>query len=280
MRTSLCVSCRTALAPGEACDTCGEKRVVSLTDPEGRARAFRASHVEEHVAGVRPPSTFRRLAFMAFVALVLMAALLGTVWAMLHYGAFGFIGGVVAGGIVVLFAVLSPMMGDSEKGSGEEEIFVRRVGTTYGPWPRQELARVTGQIRTRHPAAAVLVELSLSQGEVTLRDAVSHGFTVEIDGGRSVVVPASRIRIAGKFSLENLPRREVREHLALLDPAQGRSTETPFPFDRAQTLHLRDGDRITLAAAGFDESWDGDSGYRVGRGVTLRPRGLVWVLPA
>jgi len=86
---------------------------------------------------------------------------------------------------------------------------------------------------------------------VMLLDGVSSGFTVQLAGGRTVQVPAGRVRVEGPANRgSNLSQQRMEAHLAQIDPTR-RNPEAadeldPIPYDHAVELTLKPGDSVEV----------------------------------
>jgi len=198
---------------------------------------------------------------------------------------------VIAVGLFGALAImLSPMLKDKQleiEGypEPEGELILRVRGCTTRPTMPSDHPPLIGTVVALAGAGdaddqrAELWELRTDAGEVTLRDAHSSGFAVELDDGRRLVVPAGRVRIDVKPSrLKYLPLTEARLRLRMIDPRDSGSEHEPIPFQRQLARSLRDGDRVEVRTP-FVESIEVDGGYRSAAEVTLTASGVPWLRP-
>jgi hypothetical protein len=93
------------------------------------------------------------------------------------------------------------------------------------------------------------------------------GLDVALDDGRRVRVPSGRVRVEGEAS--SVDRMRVVSHVHDLSRAPDDPADEgfdPFPYDRADEVVLRPGDRVELSAE-TDSVPDPDAppaGYREG----------------
>jgi hypothetical protein len=183
-------------------------------------------------------------------------------------------------------ALLAPMGLDSAvESQGPAHVAGEKVKLPQGTPARPRLSspapRVRGEIGPPREASrgdeprATALELSVGpDNDVTLIDARSLGFRVELGDGRIMVVPAGRLRIEAEASrYKPATRSAVSRQLSAIDPLRMLGQADPFPFERALVLELRDGDRVEVAT-NFDEHWQSGEGYRMGKQATLTPRGV------
>ena len=255
-RTSICLACRTALLPDEACDTCQGQRTASLSSVTGRELLTQAAWGPPDVRLAEA-----RLALHAEHAVALLAL-------------FGFVAGLFAlwlllpglGPLHVLGAALSMALF-----WGGGNMLLARRGSTFPIGAPPLLAP--------GPAAAVRVGLGgEALGEAALlapgsgteclayalelhfvgywgdrlmyRDAVTCGFDVLLDDGRLARVPPGRIRMLGPvrqvIDLDNLV---LEEYLARVDRQHepGRAFD-PLRYNVVSELLLVAGERVELVS--------------------------------
>jgi hypothetical protein len=110
-------------------------------------------------------------------------------------------------------------------------------------------------------------------GGAMLRDAEAAGFDIELDDGRVVRVPPGRIRMYGAKSREKVAGDKMG---AILEPieATGDGVRPLFPYDFAETIVLREGDRVEVMGE-LEPAADtaAGGGYRASAGI-LAPVGV------
>ncbi|HJL17031.1 MAG TPA: hypothetical protein RMH99_15305 [Sandaracinaceae bacterium LLY-WYZ-13_1] len=280
--TRFCIDCRTLLDADETCDAGRFHRVVSLADDGGRER------VRAQVWG--PPDLRHRAANAAKVG-----------------GAGAFIQAAMdscacpleaAASVEGLFLVVAAML----------LVFVV-VGSAYWAiaslvsWIRRRRARLrpTG-VRPPRPPPGDRFEGTVAAGarceppvgeeagvawglEATSSDAIgagpvllcaghTAGFRVELRDGRTLEVPAGRVRwrSGDEAETERVPGPTLRRWLASLDHREADEPHPPLPADRGRVRTLRIGDRVELAAD-VERVAGAGAGYREGAGQ-LRARGV------
>jgi hypothetical protein len=101
-----------------------------------------------------------------------------------------------------------------------------------------------------------------------LRDTACAGFTLELDDGRRVEVPAGPIEVAMEGArLEPLSTDEWRALLAWLRAAPSPEPRPVIPHDDVIACRIADGDRVELWA----ELAPGDAPYRGTPNLHARP---------
>ncbi|MGZ5966031.1 MAG: hypothetical protein ACXWP4_00090 [Polyangiales bacterium] len=107
---------------------------------------------------------------------------------------------------------------------------------------------------------------------VMMRDGESFGFEVRTDRGQVIRIAPGMLRLVRGGETDEPNETMLREHVASIDGGAGRSEEdlAPIPFERAQAIEVRPGDRIEVIAT-MDAA---DSGYRHADGSLLVVRGV------
>lgn len=289
-RTSLCLSCRTALEPGEACDGCEDGKVVSLKSEAGRAEAIDAAWHETVIPPSTAPPFWQRAAHLLLVALCLGGGIVASAVMARSGDLRGMLLAVAVSVVAAALVLIAPALMDQQKTPAAPvgEKVVRPAGVYRRIEPDEGLRPLVGTLAphpdegTGRDVAAELLELQLrSAGEVTLRDAFSVGIAVDLDDGRRVRLAAGRIRIAAERSaLEHASRRHIHQRLAEIDPLRGHASGEPIPFERGRMLQLNAGDRVEILGT-FDEHWPEETGYREKSAANLVPRErvIVWLRP-
>ena len=252
-RTSICLACRTALAPGESCDAGEGHAVASLASDAGREALVRAAWgpPEARVAEARA-------ALHAEHAVALLAI-------------FGFVVGLCAlwlilpgvGPVHLLGAALSMAI---FWGGGNLALARRGAAFPVGapPLPAPEEGRIgLGGVALGEPALvspasgltclAFAVELHFIGywgDRVMLRDAVTCGFDVLLDDGRIARVPPGRVRLVGPMrqvvDADNLALERYLERIDLQHEAGG--AFDPLRYNVVSELLLVRGDPVELVS--------------------------------
>jgi len=206
-RTALCLDCRTALTPGESCDAHPRARAVDLANPADRNRALDA------VWG--PPHLRMRTAAKA-------GGLGGGAGGIFEgCGGCGELGSIEGEAAVALLVVvvaafvaigLYLLIKHIVYWIREYRARPRPAGSAWKPLHPQRTVRgtivaVTGGETiaplTATPCAAwglVLEHDRATGGRVMLRDGETRGMTIRLDDGRTLELPAGRVRVDGKVT--------------------------------------------------------------------------------
>lgn len=250
-RSAICLDCRTALGPHETCEGGPRHRTASLHTPEGRERLL------AEVWG--PPGVRRRLRQMALAGGTGAAA-----------------GGLVKGGCETGCAVLecSGAVADFPPLAVIVAAAVLAVGlfllvAKIVEWRRRRRNRPRPNGALRPPKTphgprhrGTVVEGDLGEGDVLayglrlqqshvlrsdlmLTDGASSGFSVRLEDGSTLQIPAGRLRLEGAGRPADKAR--VAANLEQLDPRRTTSDELdPIPHDRATELFVRPGDTVEV----------------------------------
>jgi len=291
---SLCLVCRTVLGRGEPCDLDPRHPVAPLDDRDGRERVLAA------VWG--PPSARERARQLTRagagggVAGGILEALgngCGGCGELAGGGEVGAVLGVLAAIVAVaLFAVvLVWLIGRAvaawqrrkhrlkPRGAPRQVDFRRR-----GAWVEGVVVGgpAIGSWTGEHDCAAWGVEVRADdarEGDVLLRDGAAAGFTVRLDDGRAVEVPAGRVRVQAEGELPSSARERVGGDALsgqLGDLAGGEDEyERPIPGASAEAVLVRPGDRVRVHGP-LEPLATGDGGYREGA-AAWRPAGVPWL---
>jgi hypothetical protein len=296
-RTQLCLECRTVLAEGEACDTCGEEPVLSLLHAPNRERAVERAWMRLEIQPTQQPPIIWRVLLMASIGFVLSLTM-GLIFVLgarnPNVEMITVLG--ISAAMLLLFLPHIAERRRLKKGlpPAPPEVFHRPRGAEVEPIKPPRLPWLHGTLRVRDPGrragaegvpegyGAELVE-ALSTEHVMYRDSISHGFEIELDDGRVVLVEPGRIRIAArKGQGRTLALAAARKHLEAADPSRAKlrgrlgHESDPFPFDHARRLVIEDGTPVSVAAE-LESRREGDAGYRQQSKVYLRPKSIVWL---
>ena len=138
---------------------------------------------------------------------------------------------------------------------------------------------------TGRPCVAYGIKLRSNRflsGDITLRDAATIGFDVQLDSGDIVRIPAGRIALnmhgAGKLSDDETIKSSINAHIELIDPHHSKSSVRAVPWDRAHLRLIELGARVELrgdiARAPDPDAAKGPSGYREAAASILVPSGV------
>jgi hypothetical protein len=105
---------------------------------------------------------------------------------------------------------------------------------------------------------------------VMMRDGESFGFEVRTDQDRTVRVPPGMMRLVKGGESDEPNESLLRNHVASLQGFSSDDDLAAIPFERAQALEIRPGDRIEIIAT-MDAA---ESGYRDADGSLLLVRGV------
>jgi hypothetical protein len=233
-RTSVCLVCRTVLGPGEPCDQGAGHQVVSLLEEPGRnslvlatwgdrsarIEARRALDRRQQAGGIGAVAGL-------FAGVGISLALTGATEALpLAVGLVGSGIGWVVGqrrGGVPIFPIGGAPIADARAPDGAD-------GRLHGP-----RGEIEGGCDLSSPASgteciAYALELRVEAGggpRTILRDAVTTGFTVHLDGGGLAEVPPGRLRILGEMQQQvDVDNLLLDDHLRTILP--GHRPESPF----------------------------------------------------
>ena len=290
-RTAVCLTCRTALFPGEACDGDLAHEVVMLDRSDGRQQLVEAAwgplEVRRREAPPPIPSE-RAMALMLMVAVVLVSigvalALPGATAGPLHFIAAAVVMTLFGGGVHLLttrhrdaFPVGGRhLLGDG--GAGDVEPTSLALGMR---------GVATGHSALESPATgseclAFAVELHLVGywgDSVMYRDAVTCGFDILLSDGRIARVPAGRVRlIAPMRQVIDVENAALEAYLRGVDPQhEPSSVLDPLRFNVVTEATLLLGDHVELLSR-FEPEVNvkaAPTGYREPASTLLAARGL------
>jgi hypothetical protein len=250
-RTAICLTCRTALLPGEGCDADPAHPVASLDGASGRDLLVDATWGPLEVR-----TSEARLALHSEHAVALLAV-------------FGFLAGLfllwlIMPGIGPLH-LLGTALTMALFWGGGNQLLARRgsafpIGApvlSLGDGSRLGLTGVAiGAPGLESPASgarclAWALELHFVGywGDRTMyRDAITSGFEVELDDGRLARVAAGRIRLLGPLQqVIDLDNLSLEEHLSRVDREHpNRRAFDPLRYNVVAEAMLLAGDRVEL----------------------------------
>lgn len=271
-RTALCLQCRTALAAGEQCDAHPRAVPVDLADARQRGRALDAVWGPPHVRAKQTASAGAAGGTAGGIAEGCGASCEGC-------GELGNLGkgsgeALVAVLVIIAAAVVAILLYYLIKHLIHA---IRRYrarpkprGSRWHPSPSTRVLR--GTITDATPTTAPLSETPCaawsvvigvdraSEGPIMLRDGATAGLMLTLDDGRTVSIPAGRIRVHADGT-----KYDVRdEYLRRIDPEYTRTDATPvIPAERAREARLVVGDKVEIIS-GLAERFDPNApaGYR------------------
>lgn len=262
------MECRTALAPGERCDAHPKALTLDLADPAQRTRAL------DVVWG--PPHLRARRAAQVGAA----GGTAGGLFEGCSLGSCGDCAGVDFSGealvailVIAAAAIVAVLLYFLIKrivyAIRAHNARVKPTGSRWQP-PRRPLMRGTIQhvTATKAPLSGtecaawsiVVTEGRSTGGPIMLRDGGTAGFTLALEDGRTVAIPAGRIRVTGRGEDESIGE----SYLASIDPSHTGGDATPvIPVDDAREVRLAAGDKV-LVFGGLGERFDTNvpTGYR------------------
>lgn len=238
-RSYICLRCRSLLTDSGGCE-CGSTDVVELANGGRAALIDRVWGRLDHRDVVNRPAA----AMMLVGGMTLGFSLL----ALNGFGIVVGVGSLMSGGLVRL----------AEVGKAEEDHRVRGSPLpAAAPPPLLPAARVFGgQVVTDEVCCAPMslrycvayaAELRDDRARDTfLRDAVTIGFTLEANDGRTVVVPPGPVKLSGGRSRRILLEEQIRAYLSSCDPAWRPDRYDPFPYATAFEAVVCQGDTVEL----------------------------------
>lgn len=266
----VCIDCRTLVGGDAECDVSRFHRVVALDTEEGRAQ------LRAKVWG--PPELRQRARDAAKVgglgAFLDGISCGGCPADVAAGGGFEALAVVIASLVVVflIFAVAYWVIASGVAWIRRRRSRLRPTGAapTAGRGERL-LGRVAAGAKARPPlgegegvAWGVVLESSdaIGEGAGLLFAGASGGFTVELDDGRALEVPAGRARVESA-RWARASSAEARELAARLDHRSDPDPHPPIPADRARVAVLSVGDRVAITAPVERAPGEG-GGYREG----------------
>jgi hypothetical protein len=247
-RTSICLDCRTALPTGHSCPS-GHARVQPLHQPAGR---------EALLTEVWGPKEWRAELRKAAAAGAVGGSSLS--WAdcigcdVLEGEAATILGVLLAVFVVFFLAwlltryVMAALRRRSARHSLRGAIAEPELGPSTG-CVGVVVANAGALLAPLGGGACVAFAAELTHGRkraVLLRDAATVGFTVQLDTGERVTVPAGPCVLDLSNSQQQSESYAVR-YLGDLDPLRaGNDDLDPFAHDRVAAVTVRAGDRVEL----------------------------------
>lgn len=244
-RTSLCLDCRVLLPVGERCELNARHEVVDLQRADGRAALRSAIWDAPRIRRFVTPET-RVLIFAGLgAALVLTALTFGAIGALIAFIAIIVMPGVVLGVLALIHHSYRPAL---PRGTSPHMLL---------PWRRSKRGVVHGDSTIRapltgRPCIAYIVCYTASNyygGDVMLVDCATGGFSVQLDDGRDVEIPAGRIRLEVPQSQAVADLALIHEHVERISQElrnDGTEARPHLPYDSATEGLLGDGDRVEL----------------------------------
>lgn len=278
-RCCLCLQCRTALMPQQACDCGAEPKVACFEQADERKKIVAAVWGDaDRQARLKRFSdhTSRRVTTASVGGFaVTMAASLPIVGVGPTMALFGTLGCLIGGA----YATHRSRLGRFAPSGALPLPPTRTLGLR---------AKVEGTHDLISPAAghqclAYFLELRVfgdGREHVVYRDAVTSGFVTTLASGEKVEVPAGRVRFSGIapeiLDVDNL---ELAAYLSEIDPlAEASGILDPLHYDLVREEVLFAGDEVELYGNFEPVSVGADaSGYRDRVPTCLRPTGMVEV---
>jgi len=250
-----CLDCRSALRGVRSCDP--RHRVVDLARADGRDAMIHevferdVSTIEELPRPWLPPGLV--LFAVAGVSIVIGVALLiaGQVLVALVIGACGL--GAIAFGLEPRLAGQTPRTAARPRALGA------RAEPPWSVAPEKFVGTIESAVGTRSPfareeCAGWALEVSLAGAGVMLRDGVTSGMTIALEGGRTLIVPSEMLRLARGASSDDVDSDALSAHVAAVDEL--------IAWDEARALVLRVGDRVEIVCSIRESDDAAPSGYR------------------
>ncbi|MEM6787826.1 MAG: hypothetical protein AAF928_18665 [Myxococcota bacterium] len=286
----LCLSCRTLLGPDQVCDHAPAHRVAALRDQAGYAAAM------AEVWG--PPS--RRRQAKALAAAGGSGAGFAAIWQSLSGSCGGgatmpSFDGIIIGVILLVVAAI-PASGwwlftATRNRWRAYRNRLKPRGAVHRPAPMRLASAKRGRLVdgdfmlspvTGAPCRGYALELSRRSRwggrDVMLRMARTHGFTVALDDGDTLVVPEGRIRLRGPTARVAAPPLPWLDELAPRE-AEDRASFPLVPHTEAEETLLRRDDIVAVAGDFETMATEGGAAdYRRQGPRRLRARGVVDVV--
>jgi hypothetical protein len=275
-RTALCLECRTALSPNERCDAHPRAAVVNLADPQQRGRAIHTVWGPPHVRA-------RQAATAGGVGGGLGGIFEGCGACDLGGGLDGEAALVVIGIVIVAFAAIL-IYYLVKRIVHWVRVYRARPRPTGSAWkPPQPRKTLRGKVRDAVGLQAPLTFTACAawgvvfshdravNGRVTLRDGATAGLTIETDDGRTVTIPAGRVRLEGDGGRESVDEAYLRR----IDREYADNAASPIPYDEAREVRLAVGDAVEITG-GLEERFDPNAaaGYREAAATMLVVAGV------
>lgn len=266
----VCIDCRTLVGDDPECDVSRFHRVVALDIEEGRAQ-LRAKVWGPPELRQRARDAAKVGGLGAFLDGISCGGCPADVAASSGFEALAI---VVASLVVIflIFAVAYWVIASAVAWIRRRRSRLRPTGAapTAGRGERLR-GRVAGGAKVRPPlgegegvAFGLVLESSeaIGEGPGLLFAGASGGFTVELDDGRVLEVPAGRIRVDGA-RWARASSVEARELAERLDHRGDADPHPPIPADRARVAVLAVGDRVAITAS-LERAPGEGGGYREG----------------
>jgi hypothetical protein len=162
--------------------------------------------------------------------------------------------------------VIAPLVQERWRARATRSFIELPRGVADTPGRPVSLERLDGVVAGDRRAVASAFDLRDREGRLIVAASASLGFEVTLDDGRTVVVPAGRLRsIRGSATVE-----EASLPVFLNEPE-------PLPRARVYAWSIRGGEPVVLHAEWDERPPDEDRGYRQAPIATLQPRGVVWL---
>lgn len=271
-RTRICLACRTLFDANQSCPGGGAHKTVTLREPRGR------SQLADEVWGPDSRARKARQAAKAGASGAGFGSMLEGCGGC-EVGGFdaGLLGIVLAAGVAILLFWLVRWVVrwvrakmDRPKPHG---------ALAKAPRPKARALAGSGVVRGGTPMAlpwaagsafAYAMELYEARpfgGGAMLREAVSAELEIALDDGRTVRIPAGRIRVLDPLPAVDGERMRLEGHLGGLVPRSSEGEASLFPFDHVRARTLGPGDRVELFGELTPAPDGAASGYRIGGGV-------------
>lgn len=275
-RDAICLDCRTTLAANMECPA-GHRRVTSLGDPAGRSKLL--DEVWGPVASRRRLREATRAAAVGGPSASLLDSCTGCdaglagdgVGSALLVLLVAFIAIVVVWYVAKLIVEIVRRYRDRPRPNG-----AGHGGPTFGrafacgTVVAVDQPAVVDPITSR-PAVAYGVELRARGRGVMLRDGASVGFTVELETGERVRVPAG-VCVVDASRGESTVVAET--YLGAVDRFRGSADVEPFPGADGRVVVIAAGDRVEIHGRLVPTPTGDERGYRDGAAIVLVPDGL------
>lgn len=244
-RTALCLDCRVLLPVGERCELNSRHRVVDLQQADGRDALKSAIWDAPRVRRFVTPETRVLIAAGIGAALVLTAVMFGAIGALIAFVAIIVMPAILMGVLALIHHSYRPAL---PRGTSSYMLL---------PWRRSKRGVVRGDSSIRAPLTgraciAYIVCYKASNyygGDVMLVDCATGSFSVHLDDGREVEIPGGRIRLEVPHAQTIADLARVHQHIEEIAGElrnDGSEARPAMPYDSATEGLLSDGDRIEL----------------------------------
>jgi hypothetical protein len=278
-RGSMCLVCRTALAPGERCATGPKHRVARLDVPDERRQAVDTVWGPAELRG-------RKLAKVGGAGAG-AGGLFDSCSGCSGVGDLGELGAVIVALVVAFIVAIAVwwIVTRIVHAVRARRARLRPRGAPRLPAPRLrlrgKLAAATGEVLATSGAACAAWGLRLRHddaldSDVMLRDGDCAGLEIVLDDGRRVEIPAGRVRLDGAGDQIELAPAQLQR----LDPRHAPDERfSPIAWQRADEVVLAIGDAVEVLGA-LETRPDPrglPGGYRDAGPTLLVPAGAVWL---